>query len=274
LQAQPAQLLAILIDHAGETVTRETLRDDVWGQKTFVDFDRSINFCIAQIRTVLGDSAESPRFVRTIPKRGYQFIAPVSRPAASVSGSIPDAPSRGTRLPALVALTTLAVAALGSWWLLRPKPVQPPLTVAVLHFDNETGDPEFGSLADMLTDSVVSELTVAGYGRIAVIGNSSLLRAPRQTRDLLAIGSALKAGYVVLGQVQRAGSGIRILAHLIRLPEQKHVWVVRQESSPEQAVQRQADVAQRIAAEFCLHLDRNAARDPASGAASSALVNR
>src|SRR5580704_14343505 len=78
LQAQPARVLAALLEHPGEVVTRETLRHAVWGNETFVEFDGSLNFCIAQIRAALGDSAESPCFVRTIPKRGYQFIAPVS----------------------------------------------------------------------------------------------------------------------------------------------------------------------------------------------------
>ena len=78
LQAQPAQVLAVLLSHPDEVVTRDTLRQAVWGTGTFVDFDRGLNFCVAQIRSALGDSAESPRFVQTLPKRGYQFIAPVA----------------------------------------------------------------------------------------------------------------------------------------------------------------------------------------------------
>src|SRR5215467_8334133 len=79
LQAQPAQVLELLVAKAGEIVTRESLRQAIWGTETFVDFDRGLNFCIAQIRSALGDSAESPRFVRTVPKQGYKFIAPVER---------------------------------------------------------------------------------------------------------------------------------------------------------------------------------------------------
>src|SRR6059058_405947 len=77
LQPQPAAVLAFLVEHAGEVVTREALREAVWGGDTFVDFDRGLNFCIAQIRAALGDIADSPRFIRTLTKRGYQFIAPV-----------------------------------------------------------------------------------------------------------------------------------------------------------------------------------------------------
>ena len=181
LQAQPAQVLALLIRHAGETVARETLRRELWGDDTFVDFDRNINFCIAQIRTALGDSAESPRFIQTLPKRGYRFIAP---------------------------------------------------------------------------------------------GNASILRAPRQGRDLVAIGSALQAGYVVLGQVQRDGAGIRILAHLIRLPDQKHLWVVRADSPPEQALQGQSGLARRIATEFSSRLSSDRSYQSASRADSSTPITR
>jgi TolB-like protein len=90
------------------------------------------------------------------------------------------------------------------------------------------------------------------------------LRGPREGRDLLAIGSSLHAGYVVMGQVQRDAAGLRILAHLIRLPDQKHVWVVRQESSFEHAEQGQFVLARRIAAEFSQHLDRQIASSPAA----------
>ena len=77
LQSQPAQVLAVLIEHAGEVVTRDTLRTAIWGDDTFVDFDKGLNFAVAQVRTALGDSADAPTYVRTFPKRGYQFIAPI-----------------------------------------------------------------------------------------------------------------------------------------------------------------------------------------------------
>ncbi len=92
LEPQPAKALALLLARAGEVVSREELRDAVWGSETHVDFDRGIAYCLSQIRTALGDSGDNPRFVQTIPKRGFKFIAPVA-PGASVA---PDA-SRCTR---------------------------------------------------------------------------------------------------------------------------------------------------------------------------------
>ncbi|HKE21208.1 MAG TPA: winged helix-turn-helix domain-containing protein [Bryobacteraceae bacterium] len=255
LQAHPAQVLTLLVEHAGEMVSREALRRELWGETTFVDFDRNINFCIAQIRTALGDSADSPRFIRTLPKRGYQFIAPVSRPSAP--DPAPPAERRGSARRRLCAASfVLVLGGVGvSIWLLGPTGTKPAAAVAVVRFDNETDDPAFTGLADTLTDSVVGELAAAGDGRFGVIGNAAILRAPRQGRDLLAIGSVLHAGYVVIGQVQRDGAGIRILAHLIRLPDQKHVWVVRADSTPQQAVDSQSTMARRIAREFSSHLE-------------------
>ena len=77
LQPQPARLLALLVERAGELVTRDEIRRTVWGADTFVDFDQSVNFCIRQIRTALHDSADKPCYLETLPRRGYRFIAPV-----------------------------------------------------------------------------------------------------------------------------------------------------------------------------------------------------
>src|SRR5206468_9223342 len=124
-QPQPAEVLALLVAHAGDVVSREALREAIWGDDTFVDFDRGLNFCIAQIRAALGDSVESPRFIRTIPKRGYQFFAPVERVdavAAEPAGGSPVAPSGDRRANARkigAALLVLAVSAIcfaGSRW--------------------------------------------------------------------------------------------------------------------------------------------------------------
>src|SRR5437867_1667625 len=79
LQSQPAQVLAVLVEHAGEIVTREVLRQAIWGEDTFVDFDKGLNFAIAQVRAALGDSAENPTYIRTFPKRGYQFVPPAAQ---------------------------------------------------------------------------------------------------------------------------------------------------------------------------------------------------
>ena len=254
LQAQPAQVLAVLLAHSGEVVTRDELRQAVWGTETFVDFERGLNFCVAQIRSALGDSAESPRFVRTLPKRGYRFIAPV---AAWNPQPPPPAPERVSPRPTHVAIALAALFVLiavgwagQSWWAAHS-----PVRIAVTRFDNQTGDPLLDRFADGLTDSVVADLTTARPGKLDVIGNAEILRVPRDRRNLLAIASSLKVRYVVLGQVQGDPSHPRILAHLIRLPEQTHLWVTRRENlSLADPAGAQSETAARIASEFVSHL--------------------
>jgi DNA-binding winged helix-turn-helix (wHTH) protein/TolB-like protein len=251
LQAQPAHVLALLLDQAGDVVTREALREAVWGTDTFVDFDRGLNFCVAQIRAALGDSAESPRFVKTLPKRGYQFIAPVGSVAIKAPAQVHVPKSR---IPAIALLGLLAAGvvlfAVLQWNAARTAPPPTPVRIAVARFDNQTDRPDFESFAEGLSDAVVAELTQAGLGRYDVIGNAAILRQPRGKRDLLAIASSLKVGYIILGQVQRTAAGVHVLAHLIRLPAQTHISVVRLDSGIADTPQSEAELAQRIVGAF------------------------
>jgi DNA-binding winged helix-turn-helix (wHTH) protein/TolB-like protein len=245
LQSQPAQVLRLLVEHAGEIVSRDTLRTSVWGTETFVDFDRGLNFCIARIRSALGDSADSPRFVRTVPKRGYQFVAPVVAPKAPAREPVVEPKRFSARSwPVAVAAAAILLCALAVWgwnsWIAKPA-----IRVAVARFDNETGNPDFDRFADALTDSVAVELTSAATGHYEVIGNAAILRGPRDKRDPLAIASSLRVGYVVLGQVQNDNHGVRVLAHLIALPEQTHVQVVRTDAG-----QPQSEIAHTVATRF------------------------
>jgi len=253
LQPQPAQVLALLVERAGEVVTRETLQRALWGAETFVDFERGLNFCIGQVRAALDDSAESPRFIRTIPKRGYQFIAPVS--PAVIRPVSPRFAPRGAVLAGIVGVIGLLVVviALRGRIFGTANPAEP-VSIAIVRFDNETGSPELDRFAGDLTDAVVAEMTGALAGRFGVIGNAAILRRPRQERDLVDIASSLNAGYVVLGQVQRNGSGVRVLTHLIRMPGQTHVWVARTDSDAGKLIGAQSDVAHHIVTEFAPRL--------------------
>ena len=221
LQPQPAQVLATLLARAGTPVTRDELRQAVWRDDTFVDFDRGLNFCIAQIRIALDDDAAAPRFVRTLPKLGYEFICPVER----IETGMKVAPTASRRRmvwwsAAAAVVLTLLIASL-------PYLLRAPTIVAVAHFDNDTGDPALAPFIDALTDAVVEKLTGSGADHYLVVGNAALLRKPRDERDLAVIGSALKAKFVVLGQIQKDDQHVRVLAHLIRLPEQTHLVVSR-----------------------------------------------
>ena len=257
LQAQPAQVLALLVARAGEVVTRDALRDAVWGRDTFVDFDKGLNFAIAQVRAALGDSAETPTYIRTLPKRGYQFIAPVvstpdSMPVVQPFSAAAAASTRWAGLkacatsPVLLA-AVLVVATAGGFFAWRS--LRPPV-VAVIAFDNETGAADLDRYAQTLTDALVAELTTRGAGRVGVIGNAASLRTPRPFRDAKAIGESLHAKYVVIGQVQRDGGRVRLLAHLIRLPEQTHLWVARIDRDASEPPVAASDAARQISEEL------------------------
>jgi DNA-binding winged helix-turn-helix (wHTH) protein/TolB-like protein len=262
LQSQPAQVLSHLIEHAGTVVSREELRRTVWGNDTFVDFERGLNFCIAQIRSALDDDSAAPRYVRTIPRRGYQFIAPIERisetPQQTEQPSVtPRVHSRQATLAFAVAILLALALGAGHWLQFKHGPSQNPI-VAVMRFDNETSDPGMTRLAEELTDDVVVQLTSISHGQYDVIGNARILRLPRDQRDLREIWLSLHARYVVLGQVQDRGAGTRILAHLIRLPEQTHLWVVRMDRSIENPLNVESEAAEKIVAEFSQRVSTDA----------------
>ncbi|HYL91711.1 MAG TPA: hypothetical protein VEW69_00995, partial [Alphaproteobacteria bacterium] len=141
--------------------------------------------------------------------------------------------------------------------------------VAVLRFDNETGNPDLLRFSDGLTDNTVEQLTAQSRGRYSVIGNAQILRRPRDERDLGAIASSLHASYVVLGQVQAHDGQVRILAHLIHLPEQTHIWVARMDRTLADPLSLESDAAQKIASDFSARVSANAIKWTASLAPAS-----
>jgi len=255
LQAQPARVLACLLEHRDRIVSRDELRQAVWGDTTHVEFEGSLNFCITQIRSALGDDSSSPIYIRTIPKLGYQFIAPVEVSGVEALGGTDGIKQKFWRRHQLL-FGSLAVAACslltfiaGYEWRYHQKPTPLPI-IAVLRFDNETGNPDVTRFSDALTDNVVERLTTTSNGRYAVIGNARILRVPREQWDLSAVATTLNAKYVVVGQVQPAGDQTRILAHLIRLPEQTHIWVARMNRATAATGSVEAEIAEKIAADF------------------------
>jgi DNA-binding winged helix-turn-helix (wHTH) protein/TolB-like protein len=244
LEPQPARVLAMLVERAGDVVTRTELQQHVWSGETFVDFERGLNYCIAQIRTALGDSASSPRFIETLPRRGYRFIAPVQggpavRQRSTVAG-----------LAKIIGFWVLMIASMIGTWMMVPtrrpqagaasgaasKPAAAaaaaahPVRIAVALFDNDTKRQDYDQLAQTLTDATVARLA-SDPTRITVIGNAPILRQVRSFRDVTAIGAALKTEHVILGQVQEIAGRLRVTTHLIRASDEGHVWARRFEPS-------------------------------------------
>jgi len=250
LEPQPARVLAVLVERAGEVVSRDELQQRVWSGDTFVDFERGLNYCIAQIRAALGDSASEPRFIETLPRRGYRFIAPLHRDVAPARARRPWY----GRAAAAVLLALLLTGAI-SWTLTaRHRASSQPglqgadtrVRIAVVPFDNETDVAAYDRLAQTLTDATVARL--AGHAdRLAVVGNAAVLRGPRKFRDVAAIGSSLGVSHVILGQVQEISGQLRITTHLIRVRDQSHIWAHRFEPSAAETAKLDRDVSEAVA---------------------------
>lgn len=248
LQPQPARVLAMLVERAGDLVGRDDLRQGVWPDGTFVDFERGLNFCIAQIRAALADTASAPRFVETVPRRGYRFIAPV-RPVLAEVVPLTQTSSLNRRLrpatPIAYALLVLLVTSLVAFaW---PRQPREPVRIAVVPFDNETGNPAMQDIGGGIADATVARLAAPErLPSISVIGNASLLRRPREFRDLQEIGKQLDVQYVVLAQVKRDEAGVRLIAHLIRVRDQAHLWAETFDR-PAFTLEAQQEIAEAIA---------------------------
>jgi DNA-binding winged helix-turn-helix (wHTH) protein/TolB-like protein len=246
LEPQPARALALLLARSGEVVSRDELRAHLWAAETHVDFDRGLAYCVGQLRFALGDSGENPRFVQTLPRRGFRFIAPVQRDEPAVREPAQDEPAGGIgersepavspqlvpgwAAAAAIALVALTVGAAGALMVARDLPPVPPAPrpiVAVAMFDNETGDAAHGRVVDGLSDAVVERLTALGPARVGVNGHAPILRRPRAARDWRAVARETGAGFLVSGQLQVKDGHPSLLVQLVRLDDGTHVWVQR-----------------------------------------------
>ncbi len=237
LEPQPARALTLLLARAGEVVSREELRAHLWGTDTHVDFDRGLAYCLGQLRAALGDNADNPRFVQTLPRRGFRFIAPVEPMATADAGasaaaaSSAAAPAHEKRAGhkgavASIALVALFIGAAAGWSISRARSSGRPI-VAVAVFDNESGDTSHERAVAGLSDVIVERLTALGPDRIGVNGNAGVLRRPRADRDLKAIVEGTRASFLVSGQLQAKDGRLSLLMQLIRLDDGTHVWVQR-----------------------------------------------
>ncbi|HYT19234.1 MAG TPA: winged helix-turn-helix domain-containing protein [Candidatus Polarisedimenticolia bacterium] len=267
LQGQPLQVLAILLESAGNLVTREELRGQLWLADTFVDFDHSLHNAIARIREVLADSAETPRYIETLPRRGYRFIAQVEQ----VRAELPLAPSEnGNQTGRKVAATTrakprmalafilLALVAVGSvFWLVRTgshaTSAAPRLrSIAVLPLENLSGDPSQEYFADGMTDELITDL--AKVGALRVISRTSVMRYKGTKKSLPEIARELNVDGIVEGSVLRSGNRVRITAQLLHAPTDRHLWAETYERDLGNVLKLQSEVAQTIAQQVRVQL--------------------
>ena len=264
LQEQPLQVLAVLLKHAGEVVTREELCQHLWPSDTFVDFDNSLNTAINKIREALGDSTGDPHFVETLPRRGYRFIAPLregvepqpsekatqARPAFQPSS--PDQPE--IRRAILLGLA-LAVALLLSFlfwkpgWRAAPNPI---VSLAVLPLENLSRDSDQDYFADGMTDALTTDL--GKISALRVISRTSVMQYKGTKRPLQEIARELKVDAILEGTVARSGNRVRVTANLVQTFPERHLWAESYDSEIGDVLTVQATVAQAIAHEIQVKL--------------------
>lgn len=271
VQQQPMKLLEILLERPGEVVTREELRGRVWPDESFGDFDQAVNIAIAKLRSALGDSAENPRYIETLPKRGYRFIAEVSvvdagdrtRRPESVVGDMPGSEPgpqlqgagltvapKGRRLPTrrvVVALALTLSFLILAVWLFRSRG-RPPAAIrslAVLPLDNFSGDVSQDYFADGMTDELITDL--AQISALRVISRTSVMVYKGARKPLPQIARELNVDAIVEGSVQRFGDQLRITAQLIQAPADKHLWAETYQGNLRDALTLQQKVARAIA---------------------------
>jgi TolB-like protein/DNA-binding winged helix-turn-helix (wHTH) protein len=260
LQEQPFQLLAILLEKPGELVTREELRLQLWPQ-TVVDFDHGLNKAINKIRDALGDSAESPRFIQTVSRRGYRFLADVTEvstghietaPAASGdSGARSDPRPLKPRSPRIVAAALagaalLLVVAVAIWIRSSSTSRLPSIrSLAVLPLENLSGDAAQDYFADGMTDELITHL--AQIRDLRVISRTSVMTYKRVRKPLAEIARELDVQAVIEGGILRSGDKVRITAQLIRVPDDNHIWADSYEGDLRDTLVLQDHVAKAIA---------------------------
>ena len=259
LQGQPLQVLAALLNHAGDVVTRDELRAEIWKADTFVDFDHSLHNAIARVREVLGDSVDTPRYIETLPRRGYRFIAPVTgveiQPPGPTTqnGQSSEAPVgvRPSKPRAALAFTLLAFLAIGSvLWLVRTASHRTAAatrlrSIAVLPLDNLSGDPSQDYFVDGMTDELITDL--AKIGSLRVISRTSVMRYKGTKKGLPEIARELSVDAIVEGSVLRSGQRVRITAQLLNAPKDQHLWAETYERDLGDVMGLQSEVAEAIA---------------------------
>ena len=282
VQQQPLKLLEILLEHPGEVVTRAQLRSRIWPNESFGDFDQAVNVAIAKLRGALGDSADNPRYIETLPRRGYRFIAhvavvnqPANKPELLGEVATPqvaerDQPEeaggmqRPRRLPLRYAWKMLGTAMvlvlliLVVWiffWRSRQRAntlsLPPVRSLAVLPLENLSSDSQ-DYFADGMTDELITNL--AQISALRVISRTSVMPYKGVRKPLPLIARELNVDAVVEGTVLRSGQQVRITAQLIRAPADKHLWAESYEGDLRDTLALQKKVARAIAEQIRIQL--------------------
>jgi TolB-like protein/DNA-binding winged helix-turn-helix (wHTH) protein/Tfp pilus assembly protein PilF len=308
LRGRPFDILLLLLDKRGDLVSREELRQQLWPADTFVDFDHGLNSAMNRLREALGDSAESPRFIATLPRRGYRFIAPIEviaredipgkavevsaerierqdlaahlKPEAPVGGQAiePQAstlhlsrPSR-TVLVAAGGVFLAAIAIAGIYLRVggRGSTQAMKMTLAVLPFENLSAEADQEFFTDGFTDEMISELGKLDPEHLGVIARTTTRLYKNARKDVGQIHRELGVDYVLEGSIRRAASRIRITAQLVQARDMTHLWAESYDRDVSDVLTIQSEVAMKIAHSLTLALHRPGAQSTKGSTSSTA----
>ena len=279
LPDQPFQILKALLERPGELISREELRQRLWSAETFVDFEHGLNAAVRRLRDALGDSADVPRFIETLPRHGYRFIAPVIQPPATEEASSrPEEPTRSEALPppalalapsvtrarVLGIVATMVLVAAAFMWAFGYRSrstVRGESTgtsgrsmLAVLPFENLTGDPEQQYLADGMTEELIAQLGRMDPSRLGVISRTSAMTYKGTKKTLPEIARELGVDAIVEGSVVREHNHVRVTVQLIDARTDNHIWASNYVRDLTSVLALQGEVAQAIADEISINV--------------------
>ena len=277
LRQQPFQILRILVERQGKIVTREEIRQILWPDDTVVEFDRSINVAMAILRKALADDADHPNYIETLVGRGYRLIALVEWQQSStasqdllepradtlprIEGQISEREPRAARhwrKTAILGSSAVILIVVGylSWRHFRA--ITPPksekIMLAVLPFENLTGDPNKEYLADGLTEETISQLGRLNPEQLGVIARTSVMGYKHKGERLDQIGRDLSVQYVLENSLRGSGDHVRITTQLLQVKDQSHLWSQDYDYSAKDILKVEDDVAKAVARETQLHL--------------------
>lgn len=283
LERRPLDLLALLVAQPGRLVRREEIVAALWPPKVIIDFDSGLNTLVRKVRTALGDSPETPTFIETVPGRGYRFVAPVTavsepvesvaaaQPAADVpAGPAPVRPRQATRLAVVAVACVLGVGVALLGWLGLDPPAET-TRVAVLPFENLTGDEGLAYLAAGLAEDTSTSLARIDPERVRVIGFAATATATLGL-PIAELRRQFGVDLVVLSSLRTDRGRIRVTSRLIRTADSEQVWstTLDRELTNTLGVQRELSVAiaeqirLRLSPEIAAATDRRQTQNPAA----------
>jgi TolB-like protein/DNA-binding winged helix-turn-helix (wHTH) protein/Tfp pilus assembly protein PilF len=267
LPPQPTKLLIFLASRSGELVTREEIKESLWGADTFVDFEQGLNFCIKKIRSALGDNPDQPEFIQTLPRRGYRFIGSVQsqareegRSEGTTDKNASVRPSLGfsRKLRLMVALMSLGVLALGYAGYRHFQSVAQQhsqrIMLVVLPFQTMSDEPRQQYFSDGMTEELITQLGRMNPDRMGVIARASAEQYKRTPKTVDQIGKDLGVDYVIEGSARTDGTRVRITAQLIQVRDQTHLWAKEYDRELRDILVLQNDVARDAAKEISIEL--------------------